>query len=93
MNRCLGQHGVVLKLRLPQGRSVASNDDKLGLAGTQALEGGLVTESDPTELAAVAQVGLRVNVLARLHNKRKARVNGVGGSLVLLGGHLNAQVS
>lgn len=28
----LGQHGVVLDLRLPQGRSVVGDDDKLGLA-------------------------------------------------------------
>jgi hypothetical protein len=73
--RGLGKHGVVLQLRLPQRRSVASNDDKLGLAGTQALEGRLVTEGD----------------FARLHHKREARVDGVGGSLVLLGCHLCAQ--
>jgi len=46
---CLGKHSVVLELRLPQGRGVASNDDELGLAGAQALEGGLVTQSDPTK--------------------------------------------
>jgi hypothetical protein len=33
----------------------------------------------------------RSNVLARLHHKRQARVDGVGGSLVLLGCHLCAQ--
>jgi hypothetical protein len=47
----LGQHGVVLELRLPQRRSVASNDDELGLAGAQALEGRLVAEGDPTRSA------------------------------------------
>ena len=88
MDRGLGQHGVVwgnvsnafgvantalltLKLRLPQRRSVAGNDDELGLASSQALEGGLVAEGD----------------LTGLHHKRKARVDGVGGSLILLGGH------
>jgi hypothetical protein len=35
----LGQHAVVLELRLAQRRSVASNDDELGLAGTEALQG------------------------------------------------------
>lgn len=54
VDRGLGQHGVVLELRLPQGRSVASNDDELGLASTEALEGGLVAESDPTKSACVA---------------------------------------
>ena len=39
-----------------------SNDDELGLAGSQSLEGRLVAQ----------------HVLARLHNKRKARVDGVG---------------
>jgi hypothetical protein len=34
-----GQHAVVLELRLAQRRSVASNDDELGLAGTEALQG------------------------------------------------------
>ena len=41
--RGLGQHGVVLELRFPERRSVASNDDELGLASTEALEGGLVS--------------------------------------------------
>jgi hypothetical protein len=48
VDRGLGQHGVVLELRLPQRRGVASDDDELRLAGTQALEGGLVAEGDPT---------------------------------------------
>jgi hypothetical protein len=42
----LGQHAVVLELRLAERRSVASNDDELGLAGSEALEGRLVTKSD-----------------------------------------------
>ncbi len=46
----LGQHGVVLELRLAERGSVAGNDDKLGLAGAEALEGGLVTEGDPIEV-------------------------------------------
>ena len=57
MDRCLGKHGVVLELRLPQGRCVASNDDKLGLASSQALEGGLVTKSDPRLSVCAAQHG------------------------------------
>lgn len=42
VDRGLGEHGVVLELRLAEGRSVASNDDKLGLAGAESLEGRLV---------------------------------------------------
>jgi hypothetical protein len=49
VDRGLGKHSVVLELRLPQGRSVASNDDELGLASAQALKGGLVAESDPAK--------------------------------------------
>jgi hypothetical protein len=52
----LGQHGVVLELRLAEGGSVAGDDDKLGLAGAEALEGGLVTESDPVAVS-IARTG------------------------------------
>lgn len=42
----LGQHAVVLELRLAERGSVASNDDQLGLAGTEALESRLVSQGD-----------------------------------------------
>jgi hypothetical protein len=42
----LAEHGVVLELRLAERRGVAGNDDELGLAGAEGLEGGLVTKSD-----------------------------------------------
>ncbi len=42
----LGEHGVVLKLALAERRSVAGNDDQLGLSRTEGLEGRLVTKSD-----------------------------------------------
>lgn len=42
----LGEHRVVLELRLSQGRSVAGNDDELGLAISEGLEGRLVAEGD-----------------------------------------------
>lgn len=45
------------------------NDDELSLARAESLEGRLVTQ----------------DVLAGLHNKRKARVDGVGLLLGLLG--------
>lgn len=38
MDRSLGQHGVVLELTLTERRSVASNDDQLGLAGSQRFQ-------------------------------------------------------
>lgn len=43
----LGQHAVVLQLGLAERRRVTGNDDQLGLAGAEALEGGLVAQSDP----------------------------------------------
>lgn len=46
MDGGLGQHAVVLELTLAERRSVASNDDELGLAGSEALEGRLVSKSD-----------------------------------------------
>lgn len=44
VNRGLGQHGVVLEERLPQRGSVLGNDDQLGLAAAEALEGGFLRE-------------------------------------------------
>lgn len=46
MDGSLGQHAVVLEFTLSQRRSVASNDDELGLAGSERLEGRLVSEGD-----------------------------------------------
>lgn len=42
VDRSLSEHGVILELRLAEGRSVASNDDKLGLAGAESFKGRLV---------------------------------------------------
>ena len=42
----LGEHGVVLELRLAERWSVTSNDDELGLSGAESLEGRLVSEGD-----------------------------------------------
>lgn len=42
----LRQHAVVLELALAERRGVASDDDQLGLAGSQALERRLVAQSD-----------------------------------------------
>ena len=59
----LAEHRVVLELTLAERRSVAGNDDELGLARADGLDGALVTKDDGTGL----------------HNKRKARVDRVGG--------------
>lgn len=42
----LAEHGVVLELTLAEGRSVAGNDDELGLARADGLDGGLVAKGD-----------------------------------------------
>lgn len=95
----LAEHGVVLELTLAERRGVASNDDELGLAGTDSLDRGLVSVVTGqrrssgavlTRLDVVASLGVENSPegnLTGLHNKRKARVDGVGG-LCLLGGHL-----
>jgi len=46
----LSQHGVVLDLTLAQSRGVVGDDDHLGLAGAEGLDGGLVTEGGLTRL-------------------------------------------
>jgi hypothetical protein len=42
----LGKHRVVLELTLAERRGVASNDDELGLSGSEGLEGRFVSKSD-----------------------------------------------
>lgn len=96
MDGSLGQHGVVLQLRLAERRGVAGDEDQLSLARAEScrestlarvhnfkadadifsgltLEGGLVTQND----------------LTRLHHQGEARVEGVTGLGLLLGGHLD----
>ena len=62
-------HSVVLKLRLAERRGVASNDDELGLAVAERLEGALVAEGD----------------FARLHDQSQTAVDRVGIALSFLG--------
>lgn len=68
VNLSLGQHGVVLELRLAERRGVSGNDDELGLSRSELLESRLVSEGD----------------LSGLHNKCQTTVDGVGGLLSLL---------
>jgi hypothetical protein len=44
MYLALGQEGIVLDLRLAQGRGVVRDDHKLGLGGAEGLDAGLVTQ-------------------------------------------------
>jgi hypothetical protein len=48
---------LTLELRLAERRSVASNDDKLGLSGAKGLEGRLVTKSDLAGLWKMVRIG------------------------------------
>jgi hypothetical protein len=89
----LAEHGVVLELRLAERRGVAGNDDELGLAGAEGLEGGLVTKSD--------LAGLFLDVLAvmfgawcwnrarnaHLDSQRQLGVDAVSGLCALLRCH------
>lgn len=96
MDGGLGKHGVVLKLTLTERRSVGGDDDQLGLAGTQGLDGGLVTQGDCCEGSAVSHLQnfilsscsrskRKKRTLSGLHHKRKARVDVVTGLLALVG--------
>ena len=38
VNVGLGQHGIVLKFRLPERRSISSDDDELGLSRSQGFQ-------------------------------------------------------
>lgn len=88
MNRSLGEHGVVLELRLSEWGSVAGNDDQLGLARAKSLDGRLVAKGDCTwrirHVSILVSSSLSndktmhisgMHTLAGLHNKRKARVD------------------
>lgn len=92
MNGSLGEHGVVLKLGLAEGRGVGGDDDQLGLAGTEGLDGGLVAKGDWRQSLVACKDRKkkkaidREHTLSGLHHKRKARVDGVTG-LLALGGH------
>jgi len=87
----LSEHAVILELRLAKRRGVASDDDKLGLAGAKRLEGRLVAKGDCRYVSVCksqAQKGPMLTFTG-LHNKRQARVDAVL-RILLLGGHLEA---
>lgn len=88
----LAEHGVVLELRLAERGGVAGDDDELGLAGAEGLEGGLVTKSDLAGLflgdslvgtSSVSKFGGH----AHLDSQRQLGVNAVSGLCSLLRCH------
>lgn len=54
----LRKHGVVFDLRATQGRAVVRDDDKLGLASSERLEGGLVADASLTALHDKGEAGV-----------------------------------
>ena len=92
MNGSLGQHGVVLQLRLAERGGVAGDDDELGLAGAEGLEGGLVTKSDLAGLfvgdllVATSSVS-KFGGEAHLDSQRQLGVDAVSGLCSLLRCH------
>ena len=88
MNVRLRKHGVVLQLGLSQWRCIASNDDELGLAASQALESRLVTESNFAGFHHKCQARTNYFVSAFVESKGLSVVlDGVLGLLRLLGSH------
>lgn len=62
----LGKHGIVLNLRLLEGRAVVGDDDEPSLSLTEGLEGALVAES----------------VLSTLHHEGETRVDALHSLLL-----------
>lgn len=91
VNLSLGQHGVVLELRLAERRGVSGDDDELGLARSELLESRLVSEGDcEGEELIFGKIGTSsriefLHTLSGLHHKCQTTVDGVGGLLSLLG--------
>ena len=72
MDSGLGQHGVILDLRLAEGRSVGSDDDQLALSGPKSLQSLLVSQA----------------VLSRLHNQSKSGIDRFIRLLTLIMGNI-----
>lgn len=89
VNLSLGQHGVVLELRLAERRGVSGNDDELGLSRSELLESRLVSEGDCNVIISMLLNCISIEThlmrtLSGLHNKCQTTVDGVGGLLSLL---------
>lgn len=62
----LGQHSVVLQLRLSQDWGVTGDDDQLSLTRSQGLDGRLVAQGVLTGLDNQTQLGVDVLVVLAL---------------------------
>lgn len=60
VNASLGQHSVVLDLRLLERRTVAGDDHQPSLTLTEGLQGGLVTKGGLTTLHDKGKAGVDV---------------------------------
>jgi hypothetical protein len=97
VDRGLGQHGVVFQLRLAERRGVAGDEDQLGLARTESYSHRMLArfllpdfECAQERIQRTYQGGLVTqNDLTRLHHQGEARVEGVSGLGLLLGGHFD----
>lgn len=80
---------LTLELALAQRWGVAGDDDKLGFAGSERLEGGLVAKGDCKYVPSVKLFclcsGWDIPTFAGLHHKCQSRVDAVGRFLGLLG--------
>ena len=87
--RCQFQR--TLELRLPERWSVASDDDELGLARAQRLEGRLVAKGDLTRLWKMSvlcdAVQSQTRINAHLDRQGKLGVDAVAGLAALLWCH------
>lgn len=93
----LGQHGVVLQLGLAERRGVAGDEDQLGLARAEGYSDVMLARGhdflsvyrDALSKLTLQSGLVTQNDLTRLHHQGEARVEGVTGLGLLLGGHLD----
>lgn len=71
MDASLGQHGIVLHFRLPEGRCVVGQDDQLGFTLADHLLGLLVSQ----------------NIFTAFHHQLETGVDGLQGLFRLLSGN------
>ena len=59
-----GQHGVILNLRLSDGRAVAGNEDQFGFSVSEGLQGGRVSQT--TLSGSLQQSNFSVDIFVRV---------------------------
>ena len=87
----LCQHAVVFELTLPQWWGVAGDDDELGLARAQSLQGALVAQSDLARLLLWVRIVISTCACApstaHLDSQRQLGVDAVSALAALLWCH------